>query len=81
MHLFYGGVSIKGFGLALASVVQLVGALTHNPRGVGSNPSQGTFIGHGFNPWFSPYNPQSGHIRSLVWAGKIPDHAHREVTN
>ena len=35
---------------ALASVAQLVGALSHNQRVAGLIPCQGTCLGCGFNP-------------------------------
>lgn len=40
---------------ALASVSQLVGALSHGPKVVSLILSQGTYPGCGFNPWSGVY--------------------------
>ena len=45
---------------ALASVAQLVGALSHNRKVAGLVPAQDTYLGCGFHP-------QSGSVQSPVW--------------
>ena len=40
----------RAWGLVLASVAQLVGALSDNRKVAGWIPSQGTYLGGGFNP-------------------------------
>ena len=40
----------SGDFLALAGIVQLVGALFYTPKGCGFNFGQGTYLGCGFNP-------------------------------
>ena len=56
----------KGFkkAMALACMVQLVGASTCNQKVAGSIPGQGTCLGCSSIPWPGSINPWSGHIQA-----------------
>ena len=63
---------LKGIDLALDGVAQLVGASSCNPMVTGSTPSQGTYLGCGFNPWSRSVGRNQSMLLSCIDVSLLP---------